>query len=370
MKEFTRWRSRWPRALSTIVLSIAGPAAVAQTAVTLYGVADGGIRFDHTAIGTLRSVISGGQSASRWGLRGTEDLGDGLKAVFIFEDGVDISDNSNPQGNITPQTPSSPVSSSGSRIFGRTASVGLQSNYGNLKFGRDYSPYYNVWQGIDPFLDGTLGKVTNVAPIGGTRLDNGIYADTPVLHGFQAHAAYSMGESTTDSPTLATKRGGDIYSMSLSYAAGPVLAGYGYYHSQNAVETNAVRAHTLGGIYDFRLLKVHVLLFSAKNDARTLDQRTYYGGMTIPHGAWQLLLGFAHLADRTANLRSANFQSLALIYSLSKRTDLYTSAAHFVNGSGGSFTIQDSGSGGLYTAANVPPGFNPTSVEFGMRFRF
>jgi predicted porin len=362
--------TRWARLLTKAGLSLAAAAAHGQTVVTLYGVADGGLRFDHTSIGTLRSMNSGGQSASRWGLRGSEDLGNGLKAVFVFEDGIDIGNNSNPQGPITPQTPSSPVSSSGSRVFGRQASVGLQSGYGNLRFGRDYSPYYNVWQGIDPYLDGFLGKATNVAPVGGTRLDNGVYYDTPTWLGLQAHAAYSFGESTTDSTTIATERGGDIYSLSASYTKGPVLAGYGYYHAQNATQTNAVRAHTVGGAYDLGILRLHGLFFSAKNDARTLDQRTWYGGLSVPHGAWLLLVGFAHLTVRSEAAASANFMSLGLTYALSKSTDLYTSAAHFVNGPAGAFSIQDSTSSGLYTTANVPPGFNPTSFEFGVRHRF
>src|SRR6201989_3008251 len=94
--------------LLPLALALSATGAYAQTTVTLYGIADGNVRFDHTAIGTLKSLGSGGEAASGWGLRGTEDLGGGLKAIFNFEQDLDIGDNSAPQGNITPTTPTSP----------------------------------------------------------------------------------------------------------------------------------------------------------------------------------------------------------------------------------------------------------------------
>ena len=86
--------------MAAAVLGAFAGTAQAQTSVTLYGIADGDLRLDHTNIGTLKSVGSGGESGSRWGIRGSEDLGGGLKANFIFEQGIDITDNSVPQGNI------------------------------------------------------------------------------------------------------------------------------------------------------------------------------------------------------------------------------------------------------------------------------
>ena len=118
-------------------LLVAG-AAQAQTTVTLYGIADGDLRVDHTAIGTLKSLGSGGEASSRWGLRGTEDLGNGMKAVFNVEQDFDLSDKSAPQGNIAPTTPTSPTSSTGSRLFGRRAIVGLNvATFGEVRVGRE-----------------------------------------------------------------------------------------------------------------------------------------------------------------------------------------------------------------------------------------
>ncbi len=85
--------------LAVSIGAVGATAAPAQTSVVLYGIADGDLRLDHTGIGTLKSIGSGASSGSRWGLRGTEDLGGGLKASFNLEQGFDLSDNSVTQGN-------------------------------------------------------------------------------------------------------------------------------------------------------------------------------------------------------------------------------------------------------------------------------
>jgi predicted porin len=128
--------------------------------VTLYGIADGDLRLDHTNIGTLKSVDSGGESGSRWGIRGSEDLGGGLKANFIFEQGIDITDNSSPQGSIGGGasggfggSSTQNHSSTGSRLFGRISQVGLAGPFGEVKFGRGYNPVFLVQATADPFAE-------------------------------------------------------------------------------------------------------------------------------------------------------------------------------------------------------------------------
>ena len=109
---------------------LAGFAGVAQaeTSVTLYGIIDTGLGYNKiSGAGDARNgskfgMINGVQNGSRWGLRGSEDLGDGLRAVFQLESGFD-------SGNGT--------SAQGGRLFGRQATVGLASDaWGQLDFGR------------------------------------------------------------------------------------------------------------------------------------------------------------------------------------------------------------------------------------------
>eukprot|EP01040_Poterioochromonas_malhamensis_P026971 gene26971-34042_t len=101
--------------LALSLLSAFGVAS-AQSSVTMYGVVDAGITYDNgPSAGTVTKLESGIESGSRLGFRGTEDLGSGLKALFVLEQGFDIDTGRSGQGG---------------RLFGRQAWVGLNSEYG------------------------------------------------------------------------------------------------------------------------------------------------------------------------------------------------------------------------------------------------
>ncbi|MDR8963595.1 Outer membrane porin protein [Burkholderia multivorans] len=117
--------------LTTAILAATAGVAHAQSSVTLYGVIDAGISYvNHSKNATggsskLFKYDDGVAQGSRWGLRGTEDLGGGLKAIFVLENGFNSGNGTLGQGGA---------------IFGRQAYVGLsQSQYGTLTFGRQYS---------------------------------------------------------------------------------------------------------------------------------------------------------------------------------------------------------------------------------------
>src|SRR5690606_10234349 len=100
--------------------------AQAETSVTLYGIIDTGIGYTKVENGDVDAkkigLINGVQSGSRWGLRGTEDLGDGLQAIFQLESGFDSSTGDQAQGG---------------RLFGRQATIGLQGDsWGRLDLRR------------------------------------------------------------------------------------------------------------------------------------------------------------------------------------------------------------------------------------------
>ena len=351
--------------------------AGAQTNVILYGIADGNVRFDRTSIGTLKSVGSGGESASRWGLRGTEDLGNGVKAIFNFEQDIDLSDNSGNQGNIGGVTPSSPTSSTGSRIFGRRAIVGLTSaSYGEFRIGREYTPLYRSWVTADPFGAGFVGRPLNYAVGNVTRSDNSFTYETPKFVGLNAVVQYRPGESTTNN-TTAVKRGGDAISGSLTYASGPLYASVAGYWTRNALDNNNVRTGTAAASYDFSIVRLHALYFNTRNRL-TLRRQAYGLGFIVPIEAWSILGTVGRINSRDIVAATGNripgddatFFGLAVTYSLSKRTDLYASGAKFKNGNAAAFIISDGSTSGLFTAANVPGGFDPWSAQFGVRFLF
>ena len=411
--------------MAAAVLGAFAGAAQAQTSVTLYGIADGDLRFDHTNIGTLKSVGSGGESGSRWGLRGTEDLGGGLKANFIFEQGIDITDNSSPQGSIgggasggLGGSSTQPHSSTGSRLFGRTATIGLAGAFGEVRFGRGYNPLFLVQATADPFGAGLVGQVSNVYVNNTIRNDNAIYYDTPRFSGFQLSGVYQFGESSTNTPapsaTGQAKRGNDRYGAGATYVNGPLYVGVGYEQIKSNLDTYRQRTGDAAATWDFGFMKLAAIYWRTKNDnpngnpafgsTVTLNEHAYSAGITVPFGAWTFLGSYNRLMDKSqqnnpAGLQlgnpKANFFSLGARYSLSKRTILYTSYARFnlKNGPcGNAFQgfsgIADASNSGLYagnnltatpaacTSAGLPAvvtggvNVNPYSYQFGIRHSF
>lgn len=405
--------------MAAAVLGAFAGAAHAQSSVTLYGIADGDVRFDHTNIGTLKSVDSGGESGSRWGIRGTEDLGGGLKANFIFEQGIDITDNSSPQGNIGGGasggfggSSTQAHSSTGSRLFGRIATVGLAGPFGEVRFGRGYNPLFLVQATADPFGAGFVAQVSNLYVTNTIRNDNAVFYDTPrFLGGLQVSGVYQMGESTTNSPdTTATgatsaagqaKRGNDRYGAGVTYANGPLFLGLGYEQIKSNLDNYNTRTADAAATYDFGFVKLHALYWRTKNDNGNvttgiststvqLNSHTYSAGVTVPFGAWTFLGQYSRLMDKSTSNIGANLGSprvnnfgAGLRYSLSKRTILYAGYSKFIMKNKGNTGIPfqgysgiaDASNSGLYNAANLLDStgrvnVNPYSYQFGIRHSF
>jgi predicted porin len=354
--------------------------------VTLYGVADGGLRFDHTNIGTLKAVSSGGAAGSRWGLRGSEDLGDGWKANFIFEQGFDLSDNSVPQGSITGATPTTNTSSSGSRIFSRISTVGLSSPYGSVRFGRDYKPTFLTYAIYEPFGAGYVATAGNIAIRNVARYDNAVYYESPRLYGLQVTGVRAFGESTTNATPGTPSQAGDKYGLGASYLVGAFTAAYGFGNEKGVTTTpligNSVNKNVFndGSVtYDFGFVKLAAIIWKVQ-DELGFKMRNYHLGATVPFGAWTFLGGWGRIDDRGSSNPAvpsartnydAKFFGGAARYSLSKRTSLYASYARFSIDNGGAYFIADSNAPatGLFTPANIV-GINPYSYQVGISHQF
>src|SRR5690606_35266522 len=138
--------------------------------------------------GSRFGMINGVQNGSRWGLRGTEDLGDGLQAVFQLESGFNSGNGNSAQGG---------------RLFGRQATVGLQSeSWGRLDLGRQTNIASKYFGSIDPFslsyLNSTMGSAFSAANT--VRYDNMVMYQTPSWGGFQAGIGYSFNGDDVDRP--------------------------------------------------------------------------------------------------------------------------------------------------------------------------
>jgi predicted porin len=203
--------------LSLALLGTAG-AAHAQNSVTLYGVIDTGFTYVHNANGNEKLVgtSSGNLSGDRWGLKGQEDLGGGLKAIFQLENGFDVN--------------TGKLGQSG-REFGRQAFVGLTADkYGTVTLGRQYDPLVDMVQGItgDNYwasFVGTPGDVDNYD--NSSRVNNGVKYVSPNYAGLQFEGMYGF------SNLAGTTGQGQTWSGAVAYNNGPLGLAAGYYYTSN-----------------------------------------------------------------------------------------------------------------------------------------
>ena len=203
--------------LSLALLGTAG-AAHAQNSVTLYGVIDTGFTYVHNANGNEKLVgtSSGNLSGDRWGLKGQEDLGGGLKAIFQLENGFDVN--------------TGKLGQSG-REFGRQAFVGLTADkYGTVTLGRQYDPLVDMVQGItgDNYwasIVGTPGDVDNYD--NSSRVNNGVKYVSPNYAGLQFEGMYGF------SNLAGTTGQGQTWSGAVAYNNGPLALAAGYYYTSN-----------------------------------------------------------------------------------------------------------------------------------------
>ncbi|CAB3745667.1 porin [Paraburkholderia humisilvae] len=191
----------------TVGLAMAGlfaGHAYAQSSITLYGIIDEGITYTNNQAGhSTWQQTDGAINTSRWGLRGSEDLGDGLKAIFTLENGFNASNGTLRQGG---------------REFGRQAFVGLgSSRYGTLTLGRQYD---SVVDYLGPLaLTGTqYGGTFFAHPFDNDNLDNdfrvnnSVKYQSPDFRGLHFGALYSFSNAAGD---FANNR---AYSFGASYA--------------------------------------------------------------------------------------------------------------------------------------------------------
>ncbi|MCG1053883.1 porin [Mycetohabitans sp. B5] len=195
-------------------------AAHAQSSVTLYGLIDAGITYTNSQDGRSNwQETSGSVNGSRWGLRGAEDLGGGLKAIFTLENGFNIGNGGASQGG---------------RLFGRQAFVGLASDqYGAVTLGRQYD---SVVDYLGPLaLTGTQYGGTQFAhPFDNDNLDNSFRVNnsvkyqSPNFDGFKFGALYGFSNQAGN---FANNR---AYSVGASYNYGPLNVAAAYLQLNNS----------------------------------------------------------------------------------------------------------------------------------------
>ena len=330
--------------IALTVLAASGVAS-AQSSVTLYGLVDAYVGTSRVKLSTpglattsnrQNVVDSGGFNTSRFGLKGSEDLGGGLKANFVLEAGFDISTGA--ANNYT--NPYTGVTSNA--IFGRQSWVGLSGGFGEVRIGKMWTPYDEVkGLGAAAFDANIFAPATGVWASNNyqDRPGNSIYYATPSFSGFSAAALYSLGENKT-----ATQSAGKIASFNVQYAGGPIAAALAYQTEKEggALSANPTAKFTqLNGSYDFGPAKLLAAYGHVKEGGDKAKE--FQVGVDVPLGAVTLSGGVARskiTLGAGGEVKSTGV-GLAAKYDLSKRTFLYTGLQMAKNELGRSETKTD-----------------------------
>lgn len=297
-----------------LATTLAGIAS-AQSSVTLYGRIDASIASQKTELGGVTTadngiqIRSGAHTGSRWGLKGSEELGAGLKANFQLEQGFNIDDGS----------------SSSARQFHRQAWLGLSGGFGSVRLGRQYSSIDNLYTDYDPFaLSGysAVGYAFNAgAYADSSRVDNVVYYSTPsMMGGFSAGIMWAPGENKNGA--VGTRK--NLTGLQAVYEAGPLGVGAAY-ETQRFNGIDDTTAWDLGATYDLGPAKLYGQLEGGKNKATNGKDSGYQIGVKVPLGVPVLLASYARENLKVAGTKvsTASAYSLMAQYPLSKRTYLY-----------------------------------------------
>lgn len=346
-------------AMGALACALCMGSAYAQntTSVTLYGLVDTGIEFlNHAGTngsGSQYRLSSGNVTGSRWGVRGKEDLGGGLGAVFVLESGWNGDTGTSGQGG---------------RLFGRQAYVGLQGDWGLVSLGRQINTLYDLFVPMDPVRYTSYGLLAQDAQFA-NRADNAIKY-TGNFGNLTVTGMYSAGYDATianGSEVPGNPRIGQEIGAGTSYTIGKlgmVLAFDQRRGTSATTQANTERRYATG------------LLWTDGAWTATVGYRFLQGTIATPslraHLYWIggsynitpafVLRGGVYRTDRRDSPNDAMSYALAMAYSLSKRTDVYLNASYMDNK--GASTL------GVVNGGTVPAGVNQTGVVAGIKHIF
>jgi len=357
--------------IALAALATVATAAQAQS-VTLYGIMDAGVGRVSTAGVSNTQAISGGLSTSRWGLRGTEDLGGGLAAKFNLESelaidtGVAGSTVNSGSSNLSPNP-----------LFNRAANVELdKAGVGSLTVGRRNRLEYDLVVALDPFGGANIGSFTRVGyiaggaiPTGDARVSDSVTVKSATFNGFSASAQQSFGEQAGNNTAYKQTAYG------VQYSAGNLLVAATYAKNNNAT-TEDHNTTLYGATYNLGFAKVHAAHIEREKASSGIKTKVDMIGAVVPVTAQINLIGnYMSIKNSSTTLPGTNvFHSpttganadafgLGATYGLSKRTTAYVLYGNVDNEGGAKVYTSN-----LFTA----PGENKktSSYAVGVRHTF
>ncbi|SDC67052.1 Outer membrane protein (porin) [Cupriavidus sp. YR651] len=315
--------------------------ALAQSSVTLYGQVDAFVGSTKASGGDRAAILgAGGMQTSYWGMRGSEDLGSGLKAIFDLNGYYRVDTGrfgrSDTDGFLT-----------------RSSYVGLQSStYGTVRLGRNTTPYFLSTILFNPLVDSynfgpsifqtyktaTDGRVFDPGIIGDSGWSNSVVYSSPNFGGLTVNLIYAFGEQPGS--TGQNKFGGNVTYFNGAFAATAAVQQSRFNIVPGDVTAppaalagfDKQTAAQFGLSYDFGVAKVfgqaqyiRTAVNGAQGDIRHANGQA---GVLVPLGAGNVLASYAYANTRNDTAAMGRHTAaIAYDYNVSKRTDLY--AAYF-----------------------------------------
>ncbi|MES2261797.1 MAG: porin [Pseudomonadota bacterium] len=352
---------------------LAAAGAQAQNAVQIYGLIDAGIEHVTNVDAAGHSLtrmpnLSAGSFPSRIGFRGTEDLGDGMKAVFTLENGFG---------------PDSGTLNQGNRLFGRQAWVGLSGNWGTLTLGRNYSMLFMSFYDVDVIGPAQFGLGSIDLYLPNARSDNSV-AYRGTFSGTTVGATYSLGRDTSSAGgPSATNCAGESasdsracrnWSLLLRHdgASWGALAAYDTYNGgtgaaaafgpASSAQSDA-RLH-LAGYTKFGAVKLAGGWLRRKNESALVTPKSdlAYVGATFTASDAVSVDGQVARLDFKNSANGTTLFALRANYNFSKRTGAYVLLGHQSNQGNSAVALT---AGGTTTA-----GATQNGVLVGLRHAF
>ncbi len=313
----------------------------------MYGVVDVAVERVKGAT-SLTRVTSGQQQGSRWGLRGSEDLGGGLKALFVLETGFNADTGTLGQGG---------------RMFGRQSFVGLGGGWGAVRLGRQYTPMDDIVSIIGTKTYDVLSVVPIIGNGDYNRVDNALTYVSPTVANTVFQLQYSLGEervSTNTSADFAKQA-----SAHALYAHGPLTAGISLMRVTDADGVLAGRqgrdAVLLVGAYDFGGFTLSGYYDAEDKAAKKL--KVYGVAAAFKFGQTTVSVGAAQAKDVNGSAAAASddarLYTLQASHNLSKRTAIY-----------GHLTAVDNDTASALGFNSPVAGSNSNGIQVGLRHRF
>lgn len=350
------------KTLIALAVAAALPMAAAQadsSSVTIYGQMNASMNFvntNQTGQDRLNQVAS---NNSRIGFKGTEDLGNGMSAVWQIEEQLNTD------------------ATSGFGGTQRNTFVGLSGKtWGTVLLGAHDTPYKLSTGKLDVFGD-TMGDYrTIIGNVQGTsrfaaRAGNVLAYVSPSMSGFTVAAAWvaanEAGNAGTSNPSA--------YSLAGMYENGPLfgaLAYEKYTNGANAVSTGDVSGTKLGVGYSFGDAKIGFIWENLNDSVASSNADRAAFGLNVAYKMGANTLKAAYLrandgADSTTDTKATNW-TIGVDHNMSKRTMVYALYTKTTNNANATYGLGTSGGTNAYAATAA--GEDPSAVSIGIKHSF